>query len=300
MLYLQIPQSILAMKYNLLLLLLFNVAIGARAQNQEAKSTVETKTIHSKILNADRAYTIYLPKDYVHNPQKKYPILYILHGLSGVNTTWFEKYDVREVQDQLAASGESVDMIIVSPNAGGDPKTEWNGYFDMPGWNYEQFFYKEFVPHIESTYRVIGDKQNRAIAGLSMGGGGSTSYGQRHADMYSSVYAMSALMSMPDNSTPPKEENKFTLLSQSVIENSCVDYVINATEKQKEELRTVKWFVDCGDDDFLLDTNIDFFRAMRKANIPVEFRIRDGAHDALYWHSALYYCLPFVSRNFKQ
>lgn len=297
--YIYLNTFIIAMRYNLLLLLLLTISTAVRGQNQESKSKVETKTIHSKILNADRDYTIYLPKDYANNPQKKYPILYILHGLSGVNTTWFENYHVKEVQDQLAASGESVEMIIVSPNAGGDPKTEWNGYFDMPGWNYEQFFYKEFLPHIESNYRVIGNKQNRAIAGLSMGGGGSTSYAQRHADMFSSVYAMSALMALPNNASQPTEDNKYTLLSRSVIENSCVDYVINATEQQKEELRSVQWFVDCGDDDFLLDANIDFFRAMRKAKIPVEFRIRDGAHDSLYWHSALFYCLPFVSRNFQ-
>lgn len=290
------------MKRNVFIYLFFIVSTHLTAQEWGPKSKVETKTISSKILKAERAYTIYLPKDYDTNKDKKYPILYLFHGMSGVNTSWFENEKVREVQDQLSASGEAVDMIIVSPNAGGDPKTEWNGYFDMPGWNYEQFFFKEFLPHIESTYRVIGNKKNRAIAGLSMGGGGSTSYAQRHSDLFGSVYAMSALMTIPNPqaSTAQNNDDKFGLLTKSVIEKSCVDYVNNADEAGKEALRSVVWFVDCGDDDFLLDANIDFVRAMRKAKIPVEFRVRDGAHDSLYWHSALYTCLPFVSRNFTR
>lgn len=290
------------MKKEILLGLLFLASFCSFGQNWGPQSKVETKIINSAILKAERAYTVYLPKDYEINIDKKYPILYLLHGMSGVNTSWFENEKVREVQDQLSASGESVDMIIVSPNAGGDPKTEWNGYFDMPGWNYEQFFFKEFLPHIESTYRVIGNKKNRAIAGLSMGGGGSTGYAQKHSDLFGSVYAMSALMNIPnpEAASAQSKDDKFGLLTKSVIENSCVEYVRKADETQKEQLRSIAWFVDCGDDDFLLDANIDFFRAMRDAKIPVELRIRDGAHDSLYWHSALYTCLPFVSRNFNR
>jgi S-formylglutathione hydrolase FrmB len=90
------------------------------------------------------------------------------------------------------------------------------------------------------------------------------------------------------------------ILNKSVRENSCVEYVAGADEATKEKLRTVKWFVDCGDDDFLLDRNIEFIQAMRAAQIPCEFRVRDGGHTWEYWHSALYNCLAFVSRVFNQ
>jgi len=60
----------------------------------------------------------------------------------------------------------------------------------------------------------------------------------------------------------------------------------------------VQWFVDCGDDDFLLDRNIEFVQAMHRQGIPCEFRVRDGAHNSEYWHTALYTCLPFVTRCF--
>lgn len=288
-------------------LLMFFAACLAFSANVQAqwgpRSKVVTDTIYSEILKADRAYTIYLPKSYEVDKDHTYPILYLLHGMMGVNTSWFRDQRAGEVADLLMASGEACEMIIVSPNAGGNIyEGVWNGYFNMPGWAYEDFFYKEFLPYIEKTYRVKADKQHRAIAGLSMGGGGTASYAQRYPDMYCAAYAMSALMDIPEVDAAPSKEpgDKMAILTKSVQENSCTKYVLNADEATKEKLRTVKWFVDCGDDDFLLDRNIEFFHAMRQAQVPLEFRVRDGGHINEYWHSALYICLPFVSRCFAQ
>ncbi len=292
------------MKKGLLILMMSIVSISTFAQFEWGpQSKVETKSIHSKILNADREYTIYLPKSYDIEKDKKYPILYLLHGMLGINTSWFENERAKGVADQLVASGEACEMIIVSPNAGGNIfEGVWNGYFNMEGWDYEDFFYQEFLPHIESSYRVKADKQHRAIAGLSMGGGGSTGYAQRHSNMFCAVYAMSALMSIPETGATQSQApgDKMALLTKSVIKNSCIEYVKNASEEQKKQLRTIAWFVDCGDDDFLLDRNIEFVQAMHKAGIPCEFRVRDGGHTSEYWHSALYICLPFISRNFNK
>lgn len=280
------------------------VCYGGQRRNSPvggAQSKVVTDSIYSEILGANRQFTIYLPKSYETDATRKYPILYLLHGMMGVNTSWFTDQRVKDVMDRLVASGEACEMIIVSPNAGGNIYTGvWNGYFNMPGWAYEDFFYKEFLPYIEKNYRVVGDKQHRAIAGLSMGGGGTTSYAQRYSDMYCAAYAMSALMNIPAGSEnpSPNPDDKMSLLTKSVMEHSCVKYVEEADDARKEQLCSVQWFVDCGDDDFLLDRNIEFFQAMRKAQIPCQFRVRDGGHTSEYWHSALYTCLPFVSRSF--
>ena len=91
-------------------------------------SRVETKTIHSKILNADREYCIYLPAGYDNNPDRSYPILYLLHGMDGTNTSWFELGHLKDIMDQLRSAGEVCDMIVVSPNAGGKiQEGYWNG-----------------------------------------------------------------------------------------------------------------------------------------------------------------------------
>ena len=285
-------------------LIILSLCLSVSGQNlTPLRSKVITDTIHSDILKADRPYTIYLPESYSEGNGKDYPVLYILHGLLGNNTSWFKDMRLQEVVDLLLSSGEAEEMIIVSPHAGGNPAKEQNGYFNMPGWNYEDFFFQEFLPLIENKYRIKADKDHRAIAGLSMGGGGSTVYAQHHPDMFGSVYAMSALMNIPGENPAdnmPDPEDKMAKLNKSVMENSTISFVENADDATKEKLRSIAWFVDCGDDDFLLDRNIEFVQAMKKAGIPLQFRVRDGGHNSEYWHSALYYSLPFASRNFKK
>lgn len=285
-----------------ILLFLVVAAFGAASAfaQKAPQSRIETDSIYSEVLKAKRAYTVYLPPSFDADKGRTYPVLYLLHGMWENNSAWANQGRLKDVADRLIASGEACEMIIVTPDAGGgDPNVFQNGYFDMPDWKYETFFYEEFMPHIEKKYRVQGKKGRRALAGLSMGGGGATSYGQRYADKFCAVYAMSALMDIPDAGAS-NPQGKLGILTRSVIENSCVKYVQNADEKRRSDLRSLAWFVDCGDDDFLLDCNIEFYRAMRRAGIPCQFRVRDGGHDWKYWHSALYNCLPFASRNFSK
>ena len=298
------------MKKSIFAIVLTLIALTASAQNANQirnmmrnSSRIEKKSIHSEILNADRNYTVYLPAGYANNTDKQYPVLYLLHGMNGTNKDWAGRGHLQDVMDQLRAAGEVCDMIVISPNAGGNiGEGVWNGYFDMEGWAYERFFFEEFLPSVEKEYRIKGDKASRAIAGLSMGGGGSTSYAQRHADMFCACYAMSALMHLdaPQAQAPRDEKDKMWHLTKSVNKLSCVNYVANADDKTKEALRTVAWYVDCGDDDFLFECNMNLVLAMRKAGVPYQLRVRDGGHTWEYWHSALYDALPFVSRIFTK
>lgn len=265
-----------------------------------AQSKILTDTVYSNVLGAKRAYTVYLPPSFDKDSSKEYPVLYLLHGLWGCNEDWSKHSQLKGIADQLIRSGEAEEMIIVTPDADeGSGKTMQCGYFNMPGWAYEDFFFGEFVPYIEKTYRGIGDKQHRAIAGLSMGGGGTTGYAQHHPEMFAAAYPMSALM-QPSRVIRPKSSNdKYDILNKSVEKNDHVKFVENADPATVEALRTVKWMVDCGDDDTLVDGNTAFHKAMREKNIPCELRIRDGRHDWVFWNSALYTCLPFVSRAYS-
>lgn len=276
--------------------------ITARAQWPGPHSRIESDSIRSEILKDYRTFTVYLPAGFDDDKGSTYPVLYLLHGIMGTDKGWFNDQRAGEVMDQLVASGEACPMIIVSPNAGGNIfEGAWNGYFNMPGWNYEDFFFTEFVPYIEKKYRCGGSKGRRAIAGLSMGGGGTTVYAQHHPDMFCAAYPISALMDIPTVGAMggQQPEGKMALLNKSVTENSCINFVNNADDNTKEALRSIKWYVDCGDDDFLLDRNIEFMQAMRRAGIPMQFRVRDGGHTNEYWHTALFTALPFVSRCFN-
>lgn len=266
------------------------------------ESKVVLDSIYSETLGAWRHYNVFVPKTFYTDPDAKFPVLYLLHGMNDTHMGWPTRGHVKDVMDQLTASGDAAEMIIVTPNAGGQAGVEWNGYFNMPGWNYEDFFFNELMPTVEAKYRAEGTRGKRAIAGLSMGGGGCVSYAQRHPELFCAAYAMSALMDTPDFGQPAPAADatdKVSLLTKAVNSLSCIKYVQNADEPAKQNLRSLAWFVDCGDDDFLLPRNIEFTQAMRMAGIPCEFRVRDGGHTWEYWHSALYTALPFVSRNFK-
>lgn len=262
---------------------------------------IVTDTVHSQVLGADVSYNVYLPDGFGRDAGRLYPTIYLLHGLSDDYRAWRDKGQMQMVADELIGSGECVPVVIIMPNAGGpDTHNTWNGYFNMPGWPYEDFFFGEFLPTVEKKYRAVGDKEHRAVMGLSMGGGGSTVYSQRHPDMFSSCYAMSAWLDNESNNVGPGgEKDKLYYVCEAVKEHSALRFVEQADDATKEKLRTVKWFFDCGDDDFLFDQSVKMHQLMRAARVHDELRIRNGVHNWEYWHQALRIALPFASRNFK-
>lgn len=260
---------------------------------------VVTDTIRSQVLGSERVFTVCLPPGYDKDKHTSYPVLYLLHGLGGTHDDWQKNARVASVASLMASAGEADPMIIVMPDAGGDPDVKQNGYFNIPGWAYEDFFFEEFLPEVERRYRVIGDRRHRAIAGLSMGGGGSIVYAQHHPELFGSVYAMSALIRLrdPNWSNAPKGSPRDKML-RSVTANDCLAFLNNADSSALEPLRDIDWMIDCGDDDFLLDRNVEFFGKMRDLRIPCQLRVRDGYHNWEYWHDCLRTLFPFVSRSF--
>ena len=289
------------MKKSLLTLLAIVLCIATAAQPLK-KSEIRSDKVHSSILSKDVNYNVFLPAGY--DSGKQYPVVYLLHGLYGVYSDWESKGRFKIVTDELIASGEVRPMVIICPNAG-DPDVHnvWNGYFNMPGYNYEDFFFKEFIPAVEKRYGIISDKGHRAIMGLSMGGGGSVVYCQHHPEMFSSCYSMSGWL---DNKKAEGDviksdtPDKLYYTAKSVSDNSAIEFVAKADEATLEKLRSVKWFIDCGDDDFILDLSLDFYRQMRDHKVKAELRVRDGWHSWEYWHTALRLSLPFASRNFEK
>lgn len=280
---------------------LISVLLMLFAAYNAQSAKIVTDSIKSTILKTTQKYNIYLPNGF-ENSNKKYPVVYLLHGLSDDYRAWRDKGNMQLVADELIESGEAREMIIVMPGAGDhDTHNTHCGYFNVEGWNYEDYFFQEFIPQVEAKYRGIGDKGHRAIMGLSMGGGGSTVYCQRHPDMFSSCYAMSAWLDNETNNVGPgQKKDALYLTCESVTKHSTIKFVENADDAAKEKLRTVKWFFDCGDDDFLFDLSVKLHQTMRNAHIKDELRIRNGVHNWEYWHTALRMALPFASRNFDK
>lgn len=263
---------------------------------------IVTDSLYSKVLGTQMKYNVYLP-DGFEKGKTRYPVVYLLHGLSDDYTAWQYKGQMQVVTDQLLRSGEAVPMVIIMPGAGcWDVHNTFNGYYNQPGYSYEDYFFRELLPAVEKKYRCGGAKGKRAIMGLSMGGGGSTVYCQRHPDMFVACYAMSPWLDEKSAEVQgdSKAKDNLELTCRSVREHSAIDFVANANEATLKKLRTVAWFIDCGDDDFLLHQTFDFYRNMKAAQIPAQLLVRDGVHDWEYWHYALRLALPFASRNFDK
>jgi len=178
----------------------------AQTESVTKHGSVERIQIHGKSLegnlegdSADRDVSVYLPPSYAMNPHRRYPVLYVLHGFTDTDTTWFGNKHTfvngTAAADRAFTSGTR-DMILVMPNA-------FTRYFgsmyssSVTTADWEGFIARDLVAYIDSHYRTIPDRMSRGLAGHSMGGYGTFRLGMKHAEVFSSIYAMSACCLVP-------------------------------------------------------------------------------------------------------
>lgn len=282
-----------------LILGFFSLFITAFTSLAQTGKVYDNLSLTSTILKSERKFALYLPPDY-NSSERSYPVLYLLHGAGDDQTGWVQFGEVLHIADKAIREGNATPMIIVMPDA----DTGRRGYFnDIRGdWNYEDFFFEELIPHIEKTYRAKTEKRYRAIAGLSMGGGGTFMYALHRPEMFSAAAPLSAYVG-PLSLEQAKERipKEARLSDQQVQEYFEQHNAISLIEKMPEDQKkAVRWYIDCGDDDFLYEGNSLVHIAMKKHEVPHEFRIRDGAHTWTYWRESLPNVLKFVSASFHQ
>ncbi|MGB5363545.1 MAG: alpha/beta hydrolase-fold protein [Aureibaculum sp.] len=284
---------------NYIILIIFGIPTIPSTIAQNGK-VYDDLSLKSEILKSERKYAIYLPPDY-DTSQRSYPVLYLLHGAGDDHTGWVQFGEVLPIADKAIHKAKATPMIIVMPDA----QTGQLGYFnDINGkWAYEDFFFKEFMPHVEKKYRIKSEKRYRAIAGLSMGGGGSLMYALHHPELFSSACPLSAYIG-PQSSKELKDRlsrNKTSFKEADIQKYFEYHNALSLIENNnKEHISAVRWYIDCGDDDFLYEGNSLVHIALRKKEVPHEFRIRNGGHNWTYWRESLPNVLAFVSDAFHQ
>jgi len=270
--------------------------------NAQYRKVMDDLSLPSKILKGECKFAVYLPPNY-DSSSRSYPVLYLLHGYTDDHTGWIQFGEVLHIADRAILSGESTAMIIVMPDA----DTGGAGYTNaLSGkWNYEDFFFEEFMPHIEERFRIKKDKRFRAIAGLSMGGGGSFIYALRRLDLFSSAAPLSASLG-PQSLEEMKD---FTYLGYTSSNHNQKDFERYSNRNnplqlvenmEAKDLNSVRWYIDCADDDFLYKSNSLMHIKMRGKNVKHEFRIRDGGHSWSYWRASLPKVLEFISDHLHQ
>ncbi|MCP9199110.1 alpha/beta hydrolase-fold protein [Gramella sp. GC03-9] len=231
-----------------------------------ARGKLDSISYQSKTVGTTRKALVYTPPNY--SKSKKYPVLYLLHGIGGDEKEWLKGGNPQVIMDNLYADGKAEPMIIVMPNgrAMKDDRAVGN-IFDSTKVaafaNFEKDLLKDLIPYIEKNYPVIKNSENRAIAGLSMGGGQTLNFGLGNLDAFSWVGAFSAA---PNTKSPEK--------------------LVPNPEKAREELNLL--WISCGDEDGLLPFSQRTHEYLVKNDVPHIYYLEPGGHDFKVWKNGLY------------
>jgi S-formylglutathione hydrolase FrmB len=198
-------------------------------------------------------------------------------------------------------------MIIVMPDGG----VTW--YInDLRGKvRYEDMFVQEFIPYIDKTYRTRSAKEFRGIAGLSMGGWGALMFSMRHPDQFAACAAFSAAVWLDEDIVSIQQPMYDRLFSDIFGSKPSGQDRLNPHFRQYhpldlaktlpvETLKKVHFYIDCGDDDFLIKGNAALHIVLNERKVPHEFRVRDGDHSWVYWRTGIIEGLKSIGRIFQR
>ena len=280
------------------------LTLAARpAEAQPQPSAVKTVTFDAPSIGRKTAYNIILPADYETSGDKRYPVLYLLHGLSGNYANWAGMGAAR------AAKG--LDLIVVMPDGGNSWYLNWaeSGEGQKNAW--DDFITKDLIGHVDSTYRTIAAREGRAINGLSMGGFGGLTLGLRHPDLFCSIgshsgalaFARAAGERLRSGQEPPARKNQPSDTPNPQIQIEGFRSQAERTPKgklfvkaedadaadpfklvlavPKDKLPHI--YVDCGTEDRLIAASRDFAKLLMENNIPFVYGESPGGHNGQYW-----------------
>jgi enterochelin esterase-like enzyme len=227
----------------------------------------------SKTVGTTRKMFVYTPPGYTSD--QKYPVLYLLHGIGGDETEWnrFATPDI--LLDNLIADGKAVPMIIVMPNgrAQKNDRAEGNVFASAPAFAaFEKDLLQDVIPTIESRYSVQADREHRALAGLSMGGGQSLNFGLTHLDTFAWVGGFSSA----PNTYPPE---------QLVPDPAAAIHQLK-----------LLW-LSCGNQDGLIRISQGVHAYLKEKGVPHIWHVDANGHDPTHWRNSLYH---FAQKLFRE
>lgn len=274
--------------FSFLALCLLTLTARAQFPGWGPQSKIVTDSIYSEVLKAHRAYNIFLPKSYETDTSRKYPILYLLHGMGGDENAWSELGRTAQILDNLIAQGKAKPMIVVMTNGNAAleaaPGESSLGFAQptmqlpktMEG-SFETAF-PDVVKFIDRTYRTQKNKHSRAIAGLSMGGFHSMHISKQYPDMFDYVGLFSAAI-LPDQKV------------QSPIYED-----LDAKLARQFAKKPALYYIAIGDKDFLYQANKEYRKMLDEKGYKYEYYETGEGH---IWKNWRIYLTEFAPRLFK-
>lgn len=277
---------------------LFLICLFLALANVVFAAKVDTLQIESKAMGKIYKAAVVTPKSYAKS-KANYPVLYLLHGAYGHFGDWLKNTPNKNLVSDLA---DQYNLIVVMPEG-----ETFSFYLDSPvnaASQFETFITQEVIQQVDETYRTITAKNGRVITGLSMGGHGALYLSSKHPELFCAAGSMSGVVDMnlmlsPDNLERTK--NLLTpifgdavLLPETYARHAVLDK-IDLIKANKMPL-----IMDCGVDDFLIESNREFHRRLVYSKIPHEYTERPGAHTWEYWNNALPFHMLFFSKILKE
>jgi enterochelin esterase-like enzyme len=240
-------------------------------RDKAERGKLEAVEYDSKTVGLKRKAQVYLPPGY--DKRKKYPVLYLLHGIGGDEKEWTRGGKADAILDNLYADRKTVPMIVVLPNGRATKEPKKNPFQDQGAFAvFEKDLLDDLIPYVEKNYSVKSDRESRAVAGLSMGGGQSLNFGLKNLDRFAWVGGFS---SAPNT-------KKF-------------DDLVKDPADAAKKLKLL--YVACGDKDGLMRVSRGFHDALEKGKVPHVWRVHaGGAHDFAVWKADLYAFVPLLFR----
>lgn len=249
---------------------------------------IDTIQVFSPSMNKSIKTCVITPDDYKKS-NKKFPVVYLLHGYSGNYGSWAKDFK------DLAREVDQYGFIVIGVDGN---FSSW--YFDSPidpTFKYETYVIKELVPFVDKNYKTIASREGRAISGLSMGGHGALYLSFKHQDVFGAAGSMSGgvdIRPFPENWDIKKRLGTLIEFPENWEKNT----VTNMLELVKDN--KLKMIIDCGVDDFFMDVNRELHNKMLTLKINHDYIERPGKHNIEYWENSLKFQLLFFDNFFKE
>ena len=271
--------------------------LAAQGATETAKTGAEVATLKldSKMMAREMPYRVIVPTDYKSKSAERFPVIYLLHGLTGNYANW-------SVLTKLGEYSKKHSFIIVMPDGGNGWYTDSITVSDD---KYESYIVKEMIPEIDKTYRTLATRENRFMAGLSMGGYGSLKFGLKFPEMFSMIGSFSGAVSAANYTeknaaTAGRGIDKIMGLEDSDKRkaNDVFKLICDLTPEKIQALPYV--FQSCGTEDFLIKDNRDLLTLLNEKKIPHEYREHPGVHNWVFWDDQVREFLDLAERRLKK
>ena len=306
---------------------------GRAAPVAGGPATVATQTFRSASLGVDKSYRVYLPAGYAES-DRRYPVVYLLHGISGDESNWLEHGDLARAADRLG-----LQAIVVMPDGdagfyansaaparyeqcmGGDSPFEEQSpraSTCVHKADYEDYIVRDLIAEVDARYRTVAERRGRAITGLSMGGFGALSLAMRHRDLFSSAASHSGIVALFYQGPHPYDAARVALLKdvsqwgvnagsfgrwvRGIFGPDPKNWRAHDPATLAAELRDgdLAIYIDCGtEDDYLLQNHAAYLHdVLARGGVRHSYTLLPGRHDWAFWKDRIDDSLAFHTATF--